>query len=76
MTHTVSEREFEDFLRRNNIAFQPIPQADAPRPDYIVACGAARIVFEIKELSEDADFSKQPLQASSRTVGEHKRQEQ
>ena len=29
------------------------------------------IIFEVKEPSEDANFHKQPLQAVSRTVGEH-----
>jgi hypothetical protein len=47
------------------------PQTNAPRPDYSVTCGAATIIFEVKELSEDANFQKQPLQISSRTVGEH-----
>jgi len=28
-------------------------------------------VFEVKELSEDADFCRQPLQVSARTVGAH-----
>lgn len=68
---TVSERLFEDFLTRNGVPFDPIPQATTPRPDYLVKYGGAAIIFEVKELSEDADFCKEPLQVSSRTVGAH-----
>jgi hypothetical protein len=70
-TKTISEREFENFLSRNHLAFEPIPQAGAPRPDYLVTCDAGTIVFEVKELSEDANFHKQPFQVSTRTVGAH-----
>jgi hypothetical protein len=70
-TKTISERAFEDFLTRSQLAFEPIPQADAPRPDYMVTCGTTTIIFEVKELSEDANFCKLPFQVSSRTIGEH-----
>ena len=70
---TVSEQIFENFLSENSISFSPIPTAKTPRPDYSVICGKETILFEIKELSEDADFQSKPLQASTRIVGNHVR---
>lgn len=65
---TVSEEVFEAFLTSNDLKFDPIARADTPRPDYIVHFERADIVFEIKELSEDDNFSSN---GGSRKVGDH-----
>ena len=72
-TKTKSEEVFEDFLARQQLPFVPIPTAGSPRPDYLVTCGPVKLVFEVKELSEDEKFTNEPLKVSSRTVGDHVR---
>lgn len=68
---TKSESIFESFLSLHQIPFEPIPASESPRPDYLVTCGAEQIVFEVKEVSEDEDFSTKPSTVSSRIVGDH-----
>jgi hypothetical protein len=68
---TKSESVFETFLSQHQIPFEPIPASESRRPDYLVTCGSAKIVFEVKELSVDENFSMEPLTVSSRIVGDH-----
>ncbi|HEY1384419.1 MAG TPA: hypothetical protein VGF43_12430 [Dongiaceae bacterium] len=68
---TKSESVFESFLSLNQIPFEPIPTSGSRAPDYLVTCGVAKIVFEVKELFEDENFSTKPLTTSSRIVGDH-----
>lgn len=70
---TKSEEVFEDFLSWHQLPFDRIQVAESPRPDYLVTCGLIKIVFEVKELSKDENFSNEPLKVSSRTVGDHVR---
>lgn len=70
---TKSEEVFEDFLSRHQLPSEPIPVADSPRPDYLVTCGTIKVVFEVKELSEDENFSNELMKVSSRIVGDHVR---
>lgn len=74
MKKTISEEAFERFLTENRIRFVKIEEeAREPRPDYLVAVGSMKIVFEIKELSEDEHFKTGLLEVSSRIAGEHVR---
>jgi hypothetical protein len=68
---TDSERIFEQFLRDNGIAFERVIETDSPRPDYAVTASGAKLLFEIKELDEDENFSLEPLVGISRTMGDH-----
>lgn len=68
---TLSEQLFEEFLTKNGLPFDRIPEENSPRPDYIVTFGIDKIIFEVKELSEDENFSKEPFKVSSRKIGEH-----
>jgi hypothetical protein len=68
MSKTKSEILFEDFLRTHNLQFDPIEVADSPRPDYIVTIGSSKIVVEVKELSEDENFT---LAGGHRKIGDH-----
>ncbi len=68
---TKSESVFETFLSQHQISFEPIPASESRRPGYLVTCGSAKIVFEVKELSVDENFSMEPLTVSSRIVGDH-----
>jgi hypothetical protein len=76
---TRSETLFEEFLHGHNLLFEQICVDATPRPDYRVSIGDAQIIFELKELSEDANFGviKDPtfphIKSSSRTMGEHVR---
>ncbi len=70
---TVSEHLFEDFLRLHALPFERIPEAEEHRPDYLVSVDKLRLVFEVKEISTDANFGRGELAVSSRTVGEHVR---
>jgi hypothetical protein len=74
---TKSERLFEGFLSTHNLPFERICEDATPRPDYRVSLDGRQIIFELKELSEDENFSvvKDPafphIKSSSRTMGEH-----
>jgi hypothetical protein len=70
---TISESLFEEFLSAHSLPFAPVPVANTPRPDYAVGDGTpwGPLLFEIKELSEDDDFRRTPLNVSKRKVGEH-----
>jgi hypothetical protein len=77
--NTKSEDLFEGFLATHHLLFERICEDSTPRPDYRVSLGDSEIVFELKELSEDANFGvvKDPayphIKSSSRTMGEHVR---
>jgi hypothetical protein len=74
---TKSETLFESFLATNNLPFEKIEEDTTSRPDYRVSIGESEIIFEIKELTEDANFGvvKDPayphIKSSSRTTGDH-----
>jgi hypothetical protein len=68
---TKSEAVFEEYLVAHNLRFDPIAVAHSPRPDYVVTIGSSKILFEVKELSEDENFQRTPLAVSSRKVGDH-----
>jgi hypothetical protein len=76
---TKSERLFEDFLSANNVLFEKIKEDISPRPDYLVSIGAARLIFELKELTEDEKFgvvddpAHPHIKSFSSTIGEHVR---
>lgn len=70
---TKSEGIFEEFLIENDLEFKKIKESNSPRPDYLVIADGLKLVFEVKELTEDNDFNSQPLAVSSRIVGEHVR---
>jgi hypothetical protein len=76
---TKSEELFENFLQANNLQFEKIKEDTTPRPDYLVSIGDLKLVFEIKELSEDENFGVVADPAHphntihSRTVGDHVR---
>jgi hypothetical protein len=77
--NTKSESLFEEFLASHSLRFEKILEDTTPRPDYRVFVGTGQIIFELKELSEDTNFSviKDPafphIKSSSRTMGEHVR---
>ena len=68
---TESESIFEGFLKQCRLQFERIPTSGAPRPDYYVTIGASMMVFEIKELSTDSNFSTDPKRTSTRILGQH-----
>jgi hypothetical protein len=70
---TKSEEVFEDFLSRHQLPFEPIPAAGSPRPDYLVTSGTVKIIFEVKELTADENFTTEQFKVSSRIVGDHVR---
>jgi hypothetical protein len=75
---TKSEALFERFLLINNLPFERIAEAEAPRPDYLVSISDQQLIFEIKELSEDEHFgvvdpAHPHIRSHSRTVGNHVR---
>ena len=76
---TKSEALFEDFLTANNLPFGKIGETTTPTPDYLVSIGSVKIIFEVKELTEDGNFGlvKDPadpnIKSHSRTLGDHVR---
>jgi len=76
---TKSEEFFENFLSANKLPFEKIKVENTPRPDYLVSAGRLQLVFELKELAEDANFDlvKDPafphIRSHSRTMGDHVR---
>lgn len=38
-------------------------EEQTPRPDYLVEIGDAKVLFEVKEISEDENFTMEPLKA-------------
>ena len=57
---TKSEGLFEEFLTVNKLPFEKIKEETTPgafRPDYRVTVGGGEIIFELKELAEDENFS-------------------
>jgi hypothetical protein len=65
---TTSELAFESFLKENNLTFEKIEEETTRRPDYRVQTGDIKLMFEIKELTEDEDFA-----GGNRTIGDHVR---
>ena len=76
---TASEKAFEQFLAENGLPFEKIKEEETPTPDYLVQIGDLPIMFEIKELSEDANYgavkdpSKPEDKSYDRTIGDHVR---
>jgi len=74
---TKSEQLFEAFLAANHLTFEKIEETTEVRPDYRVFVGETEIIFELKELTKDENFSviKDPayphIKSSSRTLGDH-----
>ena len=50
---TTSELEFERFLSENGLPFDRVEEHQTPRPDYVVQIGDVKVLFEVKEISED-----------------------
>ncbi|MCX6632987.1 MAG: hypothetical protein NTW28_35780 [Candidatus Solibacter sp.] len=73
---TKSEQLFETFLNANNVQFEKIEELKekgAYRPDYLVTLGNLQLVFELKELAEDNNFSVDSSKPSTKIVGDHVR---
>lgn len=68
---TVSESNFEEFLRAHGLPFERVAEAETPRPDYLVTVGDVRLIFEVKELTADDKFRCEECAVSSRKVGVH-----
>jgi hypothetical protein len=68
---TTSELQFEKFLTENGLLFQKVEEQETPRPDYLVQIGDAKVLFEVKEISEDENFTTEPMKVYSRTMGDH-----
>jgi hypothetical protein len=68
-----TEITFEAFLAENKLTFQKVQEGGQRKPDYLVNIGESKLVFEVKELSEDDNFEVQQgaLPVSSRTIGDH-----
>ena len=65
---TTSELQFEKFLDENKVPFERVAEEESPRPDYLVQISDAKVLFEVKEISEDGNFTKGMY---SRIVGDH-----
>lgn len=74
---TKSEGLFEEFLTTNKLLFEKIKEDTSRRPDYRVFVSGCKIIFEIKELTEDKNFGvvrdpdRPDIKSSSRTMGDH-----
>lgn len=68
---TVSETAFEQFLSDNDLTFERVMEAESPRPDYLVDINGVRLLFEVKELGEDENFSLVPGVVFRRTLCDH-----
>jgi hypothetical protein len=74
---TRSEELFEFFLTCNHLTFSKIEEETSHRPDYLVEAGTIKLIFEVKELTEDnnfgvvADPARPYIRSHSRTVGDH-----
>lgn len=69
---------FENFLAANNLPFEKIKETTASTPDYLVSLRSSKIAFEVKELTEDENFSVDDLKnpgskSHSRILGDHVR---
>ncbi len=65
---TKSEEIFENFLNLNNLPFEKIEEVStkgAHRPDYLVTVGNAKLMFEVKELTENGSITKEEGVAST-----------
>lgn len=79
---TKSEQLFEGFLTTNNVQFEKIEEVNEKaerRPDYLVSIGNVKLIFELKELTEDDNFGvvEDPayphIKSHSRPPGNHVR---
>ena len=68
---TTSELQFEKFLAENRLPFERVKEQKTPRPDYLLQIGDTKILFEVKEISQDENFTTEPLKVYSRTMGDH-----
>jgi hypothetical protein len=53
---TRSEEILEAFLAANAVPFEKIAEDTTQRPDYLVSVGELKLIFEVKELTEDDKF--------------------
>lgn len=72
MTNTRSERLFESFCDANGLSWTRVDETSTPTPDYLVSMSSGQVYFEIKQIDDDANFTR-PDGVSSRTVGDHVR---
>src|SRR5262245_50629387 len=63
---TTSELAFETFLSENDLTFEKIKEGTTRRPDYLVQLGDLKLMFEIKELTDDEGFAH-----GTRIIGDH-----
>ena len=68
---TTSELEFEKFLTENALPFQRVEEQPTPRPDYLVQIADLNVLFEVKEITEDENFTTGPMKVYGRTMGDH-----
>lgn len=70
---TQSEKLFEDFCRRKNIACKSISVRSSRTPDYCISVNGEKIVVEVKEFSpnkEDQEMLRKAVQEKVLVVGE------
>ena len=67
---TKSETMFEEFCNLNKLRWQKIPERNQPTPDYKVTLNTQTIIFEVKQIDKDENFTET---AGTRTVGNHVR---
>jgi hypothetical protein len=70
---TTSEIAFEAFLAENGLPFQKVEEGGQRKPDYLVEIGESKLLFEVKELSDDdkVEVLEGATRVSSRTIGDH-----
>lgn len=65
---TQSEKLFEDFCRRNNIACKSISVRSSRTPDYCISVNGEKIVVEVKEFSPNKEDEKMLRKAAQERV--------
>jgi hypothetical protein len=74
-----SEEILEAFLAANGVPFEKIAEDTTHRPDYLVFLGQVKLIFEVKELTENKKFgvvndpANPHVKGFSNTLGEHVR---
>jgi hypothetical protein len=76
---TRSEEILEAFLAASAVPFEKIAEDTQYRPDYLVSPGQVKLIFEVKELTENKKFgvvddpAKPYIKSFSNILGEHVR---
>jgi len=70
---TTSELELEKFLTENALPFERVEEQTTPRPDYLVRIGDLQLLFEVKEIAEDKNFTRELPKVYNRIIGDHVR---